>query len=564
MQDIQCSEAKTLVEIPRGTPACVNRDTAEKLKDRGWQVIGQVAYEQLRDMPNTESGEPPAAGAGMTTDSLHAVPNPESDERVTGAMAKIHSESDHGAPLPPNQYMPTANFTYPLHVSLGQEFDIEFSYAYDHAPDNVDSDDGEIQPTKIYVGYRPEVDLLNTEYGERIKHRYGGSGAIKYVPFEGKTHDYDIISEAMVGYINRSAYELLPRGSDGLITTSSDMYNQDYENAPPTHDRITMRINEMLVPSEIRPTIDLRLDNWRSLKLYFYPTENGGYLSTDSHAVFLTDHQSHLTGRGVDSEMAASVAPLLHAGRMQHDPTGNSTTQGKSLPDLISPPHQPRLHAASPDVSLEILEHYANPFPEGCITSQHWNMLDFNEKLWMIMYFECPPPLEPEIPGIPYTDEERAFGTSLPLDFLNVTSDFEGYLGCALNITDACYDEFGMTDMHRSTWQDWNLTQDEIDNFFKFYPELRTQSADDIQPSTLFSSEPQAQTSRVVRSMYLYGSVELQTPSGGTIRPSEYTACLFDQRNNGTFTMLKYQNDDACKKLDSYVFTSCLESAAVG
>ena len=82
---------------------------------------------------------------------------------------------------------------------------------------------------------------------------------------------------------------------------------------------------------------------------------------------------------------------------------------------------------------------------------------------------------------MPLTDEERAFVTSLPLDFLNVTSDFEGYLRCALNITDACYDEFGMTDMHRSTWQDWNLTQDEIDNFFKFYPELRAQSADDIR-----------------------------------------------------------------------------------
>ena len=331
MQEIQCSKTMTLMETPRGTPACVNQDTAEKLKDRGWQVIRQADYEPPHDTSSVESDEPEVADDGMMTDSLHAMPDTESDERITVVMTGENFDGNPGVSILPEQYMPTANFTYPRQVSLGQEFDIEFSYVYDHPPETINLDDGEILPTEVYVGYRPEaellsidsadsnkdikkrqvgfrpeVDLLSAGYVEQTPIREWFSKFVKHVPFEGKTHDYDRISTpSEAGYIDRPTFDLLERNRDGNVLVTSDMFDTKYENGPPVHDRITMRVNEELVPSDKLPTIRLAIDNWLYLDLYFYPNEGGGYLSTDSRAVFLTDHQTHLIERGVDPKLAA-------------------------------------------------------------------------------------------------------------------------------------------------------------------------------------------------------------------------------------------------------------------
>ena len=177
------------------------------------------------------------------------------------------------------------------------------------------------------------------------------------------------------------------------------------------------------------------------------------------------------------------------------------------------------------DSDLEILSTLAevdlvNPYT--CLSDYSWNLISDEQKRWEYVYpiTDCvgKTRASSSTGSIP-TEEELLVGWKDWLDRNNITENIREYLS----------EQIG-------------LQTEEIERFFEKYPHLKGLF---ILPS--FSFLPDAFATHGDHLIVARGTFLISDLHGNPISPIGTSVCLYDQRNNDDFEVLKYGNKDACK-----------------
>ena len=215
---IQCSDSKILLEMPRGTPACVNEDSVDKLLDRGFVKV-----------------------AVTTPTSLGINP----DKYVySGGGDKV---SGHGT----SQFIPALyTIDIPTTISVGETFSIPYTLSWydpNGEPIYLDSTIANIEGLQNHIRFfMPEeftvlkedtifewkmADVYSPHYGDwyMFKEFYSSdvlSGTIEVRLDKPLYHDRDMIIFIIGGDELKFQTQ---RSDDGLVLVASDNLIDEYD-----------------------------------------------------------------------------------------------------------------------------------------------------------------------------------------------------------------------------------------------------------------------------------------------------------------------------------------------
>ncbi len=251
IQEIQCRDSKVLMETTRGTPACVNEESVQKVQQRGWVAVPALQQDdtEILDIPTEISTKKITTGnMNNTYDGIYEL----------GPMA---------------DFWPQYSLTFPEQVIVGEQFEVVLDYTF-VIPSEEEDDDG--------------VEFLDYEDPEKVC----SEGCLEYwISTDSKFH---IGRNAYVDLLNDTDYVLHGIANDTRYLpirafehgTMLPLFN----NTQPHQKTFTFVINE---PDTEYPFGEIRIDfsgdggGW----IYFY-VEPG-------NTVRLSDEPIIVTGEGV-------------------------------------------------------------------------------------------------------------------------------------------------------------------------------------------------------------------------------------------------------------------------
>ncbi len=249
LEQIQCRDSKILLESPRGTPACVNENSLQKIQQRGWATIDTLDHADILtshdfDLKDTEIQSP----INMIT---------------TGNLDNHNNVGESGF-----SFSPPYSLTFPEQVRVGDQFDIVLDYTFIIPSVEIDENGLEIldytNPAKVCA-----VECMGV--------------------LSNMNSQFHIERNSYVDLVGKDNYELLGIGNDTYYLPIREFEHHlmvpIYNNTHPQQKTFSFTINE---PDTEYPLGEIRIDfNYDGYgRIYFLVNPDNTISLSDERIVF--------------------------------------------------------------------------------------------------------------------------------------------------------------------------------------------------------------------------------------------------------------------------------------
>ena len=343
INEIQCRDGKILMETSRGTPACVNENSVEKLENIGFILVDVVRLEAntidsesntvntetniIDSESNTVNTETNIIDEEQNIDTSKNIPTRDSinfddaelmailekelvftskdmESNKSIQLSELHSFGGH-----PIEIWPIYNVTYPSTAKVGVPFDVVYEYSF-VIPD---------EETGDYVNFNEqcsENDCGQMQFFAKVS-------SYVNVTSDNLKYDRDLIDGKTIPMINSTVYE----------------YHPEFDNTQSLEEIFTFVINEPDIDYRIgKIQVQMQLSHNDDV-VYFYVDDSGNVIF-DPMMEKETFDQSSFAKSDAPSVRNTASAIQTELDKLQERPpawTQNVVTPPTGLRDGVPP-----------------------------------------------------------------------------------------------------------------------------------------------------------------------------------------------------------------------------------